>query len=121
MADQIDIAALQQALNTAAASLGRLSGQSSAAGAAISSVGTQFSGSLKSVGQGMAQLRIEMDKGRVGYAQSAQGLRNLQSSFDSLSVQAQSSAAGQRIAAEQTRMSGELLRRGVGEIAADIT
>lgn len=120
MAEPIDLSAVQQATAQLSAALGRVTGQATAAGGAMSSAGSQFSGSLKNVGRGMAQLRSEMDKGRVGYGQAGQALRGLQSSFDGLTAEAQKSAAGQRIAAEQTRMSGELLRRGVGEIAADL-
>jgi hypothetical protein len=121
MADQIDFSGVQQAATSLAAALGRVTGQASGAGSAISSAGSQFSGSLKGVGQGMAQLRSEIDKGRVGYAQAGNSLRVLQSDFSVLSAEAQRSAAGQRIASEQTKMSGELLRRGVSEIAADLT
>ena len=121
MADPIDLSAVQQATAQLSAALGRVTGQATAAGSAFSSVGTQFSGSLKNVGRGMAQLRSEMDKGRVGYASSGQALRNLQSSFDSLDSATKNTAAGQRIAAEQQRMSTELFRRGVGEVAADLT
>jgi len=121
MADPIDLSAVQNAAAQLAQALGRVTGSASAAGSAISSFSSQYTGNLKSVGRGMAQLRSELDRGRVGYAQAGQSLRNLQSSFDDLDAAAKRSNAGQAIYAEQQKMAGEVLRRGVGEIAADLT
>ena len=121
MADPIDLSAVQAAATQLAQSLGRVTGSASAAGSAISSFSSQYTGNIKNVGRGMAQLRTEMDKGRVGFSQAGQSLRYLQSSFDELDAATKSSAAGQRIAAEQQKMSSQLLRQGVGEIAADLT
>lgn len=121
MADPIDLSAVQAAATQLAQSLGRVTGSASAAGSAISSFSSQYTGNIKNVGRGMAQLRSEMDKGRVGFSQAGQSLRYLQSSFDDLDAATKNSAAGQRIAAEQQKMSSQLLRQGVGEVAADLT
>lgn len=120
MADQIDVSGIQRAIAEFSASLGRLGGQTQNVSSVLSQSGNQIGGSLRGVGQGMARLRLEIDRGRVGFSEAGRALRVMQDRFDELDSAARSSVQGQRIAADQQRMAGELLRRGAGEISADL-
>ena len=120
MADQIDVGELQQAVAQFTSSLNRLGGSAQNVSTVMTQSGSQFGGSVRNVGQGMARLRMELDRGRVGFTEAGRALRVMQDRFDELDAAHRSSIQGQRIAADQQRMAGELLRRGAGEISADL-
>ena len=120
MADQIDVGELQQAVAQFTSSLNRLGGSAQNVSTVMTQSGSQFGGSVRNVGQGMARLRLELDRGRVGFTEAGRALRVMQDRFDELDAVQRSSIQGQRIAADQQRMAGELLRRGAGEISADL-
>ena len=120
MADQIDVGELQQAVAQFTSSLNRLGGSAQNVSSVMTQSGSQFGGSVRNVGQGMARLRMELDRGRVGFTEAGRALRVMQDRFDELDAAQRSSIQGQRIAADQQRMAGELLRRGAGEISADL-
>ena len=120
MADQIDVGELQQAVAQFTSSLNRLGGSAQNVSSVMTQSGSQFGGSVRNVGQGMARLRMELDRGRVGFTEAGRALRVMQDRFDELDAVQRSSIQGQRIAADQQRMAGELLRRGAGEISADL-
>jgi hypothetical protein len=120
MADQIDVGELQQAVAQFTSSLNRLGGSAQNVSTVMTQSGSQFGGSVRNVGQGMARLRMELDRGRVGFTEAGRALRVMQDRFDELDAAQRSSIQGQRIAADQQRMAGELLRRGAGEISADL-
>lgn len=120
MADQIDVSEFQQAVAQFSSALNRLGGSTQNVSSVMTQSGTQFGGSVRNVGQGMARLRMELDRGRVGFTETGRALRVMQDRFDELDAAARSSVQGQRIAADQQRMAGELLRRGAGEISADL-
>jgi len=120
MADQIDVSEFQQAVAQFSSALNRLGGSTQNVSSVMTQSGNQFGGSVRNVGQGMARLRMELDRGRVGFTEAGRALRVMQDRFDELDAVQRSSIQGQRIAADQQRLAGELLRRGAGEISADL-
>jgi len=101
MADQ-DV---QQALQ-ALAQLGAAAGGSRAA--------------VASVGQSMARLRVEMQRGTGTIQSNAAALQRLASDFENLDEGVRKSTAGQAMLAEQTRMAGQIMRDATGQLSAGL-
>ena len=74
-------------------------------------------GGIAAVGQSMARLRGEMQRGTGTIQQNTQELRKLMTDFDNLDKAARSSAAGQSMLAEQTRMAGDIMRNAAGQMS----
>jgi len=77
--------------------------------------------SIQSVGQSMARLRTEMQKGTGSHVDYNRQLRRIVSDYESLDQSLRDSAAGQRILAEQGRVAGQILRQSLGEFAGELT
>jgi hypothetical protein len=119
MADQIDASELQQAIAQLSQNLSRLGGTTQNTSTVMSQSAGQLGGSVRNIGQGMARLRMELDRGRVGFQEAGQALRVMQDRFDDLDTAQRSSIQAQRVAADQQRLSAQLLRQGIGEVAGD--
>lgn len=99
-------AEIQQALQ-ALAQLGAAAGNSRA--------------SIQSVGQSMAKLRGEMQRGGGTVQEYTQELRRVIREYESLDESVKKSSAGQAMFAEQSRMAGQVLRQSLGDFAGEIT
>lgn len=122
------MANLQDSINDLSQAISVLNTQLSRTGSAfqtgantINSSVNVVGGSLRNVGAGMAKLRTAIDQGRGSIAGHSQSLRYLQDEYDALSATLKRSSAGQAILADQQKMAGELLRRAIGEQAAEIS
>jgi pyridoxal biosynthesis lyase PdxS len=120
MADPID-PAIQQAFRDFARQLDRFGSGLGGAGSTATSTLTNFGSSLRTVGQGMARLRTDMDSGRRTFAESVQVYRQLRDDFENLGEATRSTAAGQRIREAQNVMANQLIRQNLGELAGEIT
>lgn len=74
-------------------------------------------GGIAAVGQSMARLRGEMQRGTGTIQQNTQELRKLMTDFDNLDRSAKSSAAGQAMLAEQSRMASQIMRDAAGQMS----
>lgn len=120
MADPID-PAIQQAFREFAQQLNRFGATLGSASSATSGSLTGLGANLRTVGQGMARLRSEMDSGRKSFADSVQIYRQLKDDFESLDEATRATAAGQRIREAQNVMANQLVRQNLGELAGEIT
>lgn len=92
---------IQQALQ-ALAQLGAVAGGSRA--------------SIQAVGQSMARLRAEMQRGTGTIQGNSAALQRLMSDFEGLDQAARRSTAGQAMLAEQTKMAGDIIRSAAGQM-----
>jgi len=72
---------------------------------------------IAAVGQSMARLRGEMQRGTGTIQQNTQELRRLMTDFDNLDRATKSSAAGQAMLAEQSKMAGQIMRDAAGQMS----
>lgn len=72
---------------------------------------------IASVGQSMARLRMEMQRGTGTIQGNSQALQRLMTDFDGLDRATRSSAAGQAMLAEQTKMAGQIMRDAAGQMS----
>lgn len=72
---------------------------------------------IASVGQSMARLRSEMQRGTGTIQGNSQALQRLMSDFDGLDRATKSSTAGQAMLAEQSRMAGQIMRDAAGQMS----
>jgi len=84
----------------------------------ISSSGQVLGSNIRSVGQGMARLRTDLDRGRGSISSHAQTLRVLQDDYDNLRDEVKATAAGQAIFVQQQKMASDLLSRTAGDLSA---
>lgn len=77
--------------------------------------------SAQSVGQGLIRLRSDLDRGRVGFRDATQALRQLEQQFESLDDATRQSTVGQSLAREQQKIGAQLLRNALGDSAAELT
>jgi hypothetical protein len=87
----------------------------------INAAGSRTSGGIQAVGQNMARLRMEMQRGTGSVSDYAQQLRRVRAQYDSLEDSLKGSDAGQRMFAEQSRASSQLIRQTMGEFAGAVT
>lgn len=120
MADPID-PAIQQAFREFAQQLNRFGASLGSASSATSGSLSGLGANLRTVGQGMARLRSEMDSGRKSFADSIQIYRQLKDDFEALDEATRATAAGQRIREAQNVMANQLVRQNLGELAGEIT
>ena len=95
-------AEVQQALQ-ALAQLGAAAGNSKAG--------------IQSVGQSMARLRMEMQRGTGTIQGNSQALQRLMTDFDGLDQATKRSNAGMAMMAEQSRMAGQIMRDAAGQMS----
>jgi hypothetical protein len=86
----------------------------------INAAGSRTSGGIQAVGQNMARLRMEMQRGTGSVSDYAQQLRRVRAQYDSLEDSLKGSDAGQRMFAEQSRASSQLIRQTMGEFAGAV-
>lgn len=72
---------------------------------------------IASVGQSMARLRMEMQRGTGTIQSNSQALQRLMTDFDSLDRATKSSTAGQAMLAEQSRMASQIMRDAASEMS----
>lgn len=72
---------------------------------------------IASVGQSMARLRMEMQRGTGTIQGNSQALQRLMTDFDGLDRATKSSAAGQAMLAEQSKMAGQIMRDAAGQMS----
>lgn len=90
---------------------------------ALAQLGAAAGGSraaVASVGQSMARLRIEMQRGTGTIQSNAAALQRLASDFEDLDEGVRKSTAGQAMLAEQTRMAGQIMRDASGQLSAGL-
>ena len=88
--------------------------------AQLSQLGGGFANSranAMAVGQAMARLRVEMQRGTGTVQQNAAALQRLMADFEGLDAVARRSTAGQAMLAEQTKMAGEIMRSAAGQMS----
>lgn len=88
--------------------------------AQLSQLGGGFANSranAMAVGQAMARLRVEMQRGTGTVQQNAAALQRLMADFEGLDAVARRSTAGQAMLAEQTKMAGEVMRSAAGQMS----
>ena len=91
--------------------------------AALAQLGAAAGGSraaVAAVGQSMARLRIEMQRGTGTVQSNAAALNKLTSDFDNLDEAARRSTAGQNMLAEQTRMASQIMQQAAGSLSAGV-
>lgn len=76
--------------------------------------------SVQSVGQSMARLRVEMQRGTGTIQSNAAALQRLMSDFDDLQDSAKQSADGQKLLAESTRMASQIMRDAGAQLTAGV-
>lgn len=76
--------------------------------------------SIQAVGQGMARLRVELQRGSSSTADYARQIRRVANDFEDLDDSLKKSSAGQAMFAEQSKMAGQILRQSLGDFAGDI-
>jgi hypothetical protein len=86
----------------------------------INAAGGRTGAGIQAVGQNMARLRTEMQRGTGSVADYAQQLRRVSAQYNNLTDSLKSSDAGQRIFAEQSRASSQLIRQTMGEFAGAV-
>jgi hypothetical protein len=118
MADAND--EFQRAQAEAAAALQRLAAVTQATAGAFGGAGSGVKASAQSVGQGLYRLRADLDRGRVGYRDAAQALRQLEAQFDTLTDATKQSTIGRRLADEQARIGADLFRQALGQSATEL-
>jgi hypothetical protein len=74
-------------------------------------------GGIAAVGQSMARLRMEMQRGTGTVQGNTQALQRLMTDFDMLDRTTKSSAAGQAMLAEQTKMASQIMRDAAGQMS----
>ena len=72
---------------------------------------------IAAVGQSMARLRTEMQRGTGTVQGNTQALQRLMTDFDGLDRATKSSTAGQAMLAEQSKMAGQIMRDAAGQMA----
>lgn len=77
--------------------------------------------SIQSVGQSMAKLRAEMQRGAGSASAQAASLNRLMADFDSLDPIIKKHASAQAIAAEQANIAKDLFKRTAGDLAGALT
>ena len=87
---------------------------------ALNQLGTSLRGNASSVGQSMARLRSEMQRGTGTVQANAAALQRLISEFDSLSEAERKSAMGAKIFADQTAMASQIMRDTTGQLSASL-
>jgi hypothetical protein len=87
----------------------------------INAAGARTGSGIQAVGQNMARLRMEMQRGTGSVSDYAQQLRRVRAQYDSLEDSLKGSDAGQRMFAEQSRASSQLIRQTMGEFAGAVT
>ena len=88
---------------------------------AINAAGARTKNSIQSVGQSMASLRMQMQRGTGSVTEYAQQLRVVSQRYDALDQRLKDSSAGQAMFVEQSRMSSQLIRQTMGELAGSVT
>lgn len=86
---------------------------------ALAQLGAVAGGSksnIQAVGQSMARLRAEMQRGTGTIQSNSASLQRLMSDFEGLDQAARRSTAGQSMLAEQTKMAGEIMRNAAGQM-----
>jgi hypothetical protein len=86
----------------------------------INAAGARTGSGIQAVGQNMARLRMEMQRGTGSVSDYAQQLRRVRAQYDSLEDSLKGSDAGQRMFAEQSRASSQLIRQTMGEFAGAV-
>lgn len=109
------------------ADINELTSQLSQLGAAIqntastiNAAGARTGAGIQAVGQNMARLRMEMQRGTGSVADYTQQLRRVRAQYDGLEDSLKSSDAGQRMFAEQSRASSQLIQQTMGEFAGAV-
>jgi hypothetical protein len=74
-------------------------------------------GGIAAVGQSMARLRMEMQRGTGTIQGNSAALNRLMSDFDGLDRATKSSTAGQAMLAEQTKMASQIMQQAAGQMA----
>jgi len=87
----------------------------------INAAGARTRNSIQSVGQSMASLRMQMQRGTGSVTEYAQQLKIVSQRYDSLHQSLKDSSAGQAMFAEQSRMSSQIIRQTMGELAGSVT
>jgi hypothetical protein len=72
---------------------------------------------IAAVGQSMARLRMEMQRGTGTIQGNSQALQRLMTDFDGLDRATKSSAQGQAMLAEQSKMAGQIMRDAAGQMS----
>ena len=86
----------------------------------LGAAATNSRSNIQSVGQSMARLRIEMQRGTGTVQSNTAALQKLQSDFDNLDSATRKSAAGQAMLAEQAKMASDIMRNAVGSLSASL-
>lgn len=87
---------------------------------ALSQLGATLRSNAGAVGQSMARLRTEMQRGTGTIQSNAAALQRLMSDFEGLDEAARKSTAGQAMLAEQTRMASQVMRDASGQLSAGL-
>lgn len=75
---------------------------------------------VQSVGQSMARLRMEMQRGTSTIQANSVTLQRLMSDFSGLDEVARRSTAGQAMLAEQTKMASQIMGQAAGQLSAGL-
>lgn len=108
MADSIDVAAIQSAVNEAARQLSRLASSFTGGAASVGTAAGNLGNSVKNVGAGMVRLRNDLDRNRLSTAQATAQLQGLSDELNELESQFGRSAASDRIRTQQLSMATEI-------------
>jgi len=88
--------------------------------ASLQQLGASLRSNAGSVGQSMARLRTEIQRGTGTVQSNAAALQRLISDFENLDEAARKSTMGQKMLADQTAMASQIMRNSVGEMSAGL-
>ena len=83
-------------------------------------LGASLRSNAGSVGQSMARLRTEIQRGTGTVQSNAAALQRLISDFENLDEETRKSSMGVRMLSEQTAMAGQIMRNSIGEMSAGL-
>lgn len=89
--------------------------------ASFNQLGASLRSNAGSVGQSMARLRTELQRGTGTVQSNAAALQRLISDFESLDEVTRKSQVGVNMLNEQTRMASQIMRDSVGQMSAGLT
>ena len=83
-------------------------------------LGASLRSNAGSIGQSMARLRTEIQRGTGTVQSNAAALQRLISDFENLDEETRKSSMGVRMLSEQTAMAGQIMRNSIGEMSAGL-
>ena len=87
---------------------------------AFNQLGATLRTNAGSVGQSMARLRVEMQRGTGTVQSNTAALQRLISDFENLDEETRKSTMGVKMLADQTAMAGQIMRDSIGQMSAGL-